>query len=145
MRARKGLGTLVDRVSKLTLIKKVASKHADIVKETTMTLLRLYLGKMLAITADKGKELAGREKINATLSANFYFAHPYSSWARDLDENTNGLIRQCVTKGSRFENITDKDVDELMEKLSHRPRTLKYKTPHSVFFLLVFCQRPHDT
>jgi transposase, IS30 family len=129
------LVTIVDRVSKLTLIKKVASKHADIVTEATITLLRPYLDKTLTITADNGKEFAGHEKIKAALDADVYFAHPYSSWERGLNENTNGLIRQYFTKGSSFGNITDKDVDEVMEKLNHRPRkTLNYKTPHAVFF-----------
>jgi IS30 family transposase len=129
------LVTLVDRVSKLTLIKKVPSKHADVVAEATITLLRPYLDKTITITADNGKEFSGHEKIKAALNADVYFAHPYSSWERGLNENTNGLIRQYFTKGSSFENITDKDVDEVMEKLNHRPRkTLKYKTPHSVFF-----------
>jgi transposase, IS30 family len=129
------LVTIVDRVSKLSLIKKVASKHADIVTEATITLLRPYLDKTLTITADNGKEFAGHEKIKAALAADIYFAHPYSSWERGLNENTNGLIRQYFTKGSSFENITDKDVDEVMEKLNHRPRkTLNYRTPHAVFF-----------
>lgn len=129
------LVTIVDRVSKLTLIKKVPSKHADVVTEATITLLRPYLDKTITITADNGKEFAGHEKIKAALNANVYFAHPYSSWERGLNENTNGLIRQYFTKGSSFEKITDKDVDEVMEKLNHRPRkTLQYKTPHSVFF-----------
>jgi IS30 family transposase len=129
------LVTLVDRVSKFTLIKKVASKHADVVTDATITLLQPYLDKALTITADNGKEFAGHEKIKAALDADVYFAHPYSSWERGLNENTNGLIRQYFTKGSSFEDITDKDVDEVMEKLNHRPRkTLNYKTPHAVFF-----------
>jgi IS30 family transposase len=129
------LVTIVDRVSKLTLIKKVASKHADVVTEATITLLQPYLDKTITITADNGKEFAGHEKIKAALNVDIYFAHPYSSWERGLNENTNGLIRQYFTKGSSFENITDKDVDEVMKKLNHRPRkTLNYKTPHSVFF-----------
>ncbi len=129
------LVTIVDRASKLTLIKKVPSKHADVVTEATITLLQPYLDKTLTITADNGKEFAGHEKIKAALDADVYFAHPYSSWERGLNENTNGLIRQYFTKGSSFENITDKDVDEVMKKLNHRPRkTLNYKTPHSVFF-----------
>jgi len=129
------LVTIVDRVSKFTLIKKVASKHADVVTEATITLLQPYLDKTLTITADNGKEFAGHEKIKAALNADVYFAHPYRSWERGLNENTNGLIRQYFTKGSSFENITDKDVDDVMKKLNHRPRkTLNYKTPHSVFF-----------
>jgi transposase, IS30 family len=129
------LVTIVDRVSKLTLIKQVASKHADVVTEATITLLRPYLDKALTITADNGKEFAGHEIIKAALSADVYFAHPYSSWERGLNENTNGLIRQYFAKGSSFEKITDEDVVAVMEKLNHRPRkALNYKTPHSVFF-----------
>ena len=129
------LVTIVDRVSKLTLIKKVASKHADIVTEATITLLQPYLDKTITITADNGKEFAGHEKIKAALDADVYFAHPYSSWERGLNAYTNGLIRQHFTKGSSFDNITDKDIDEVMEKLNHRPRkTLNCKTPYSVFF-----------
>ena len=69
------------------------------------------------------------------MKVDVYFAYPYSSWKRGLNENTNGLIRQRFTKGSSFENITDDDVDAVMYKLNHRPRkTLQYKTPHVVFF-----------
>ena len=64
-----------------------------------------------------------------------YFAHPYCSWERGLYENTNGLIIQYVTKGSSFEKITDKEVEDVMYKLNHRPRkTLDFKTPYSIFF-----------
>ena len=129
------LVTIVDRVSKFTLIKKVASKHAEVVTEATILLLQPYLDKTLTITADNGKEFAGHEKIKGQLNADVYFAHPYSSWERGLNENTNGLIRQYFTKGSSFENITDGDVEAVMHKLNHRPRkTLKFKTPHEVFF-----------
>lgn len=129
------LVTLVDRVSKFTLIKKVASKHADVVTEATILLLQPYLDKTLTITADNGKEFAGHEIIRERLNADVYFAHPYHSWERGLNENTNGLIRQYFTKGSSFENITDDEVEVVMNKLNHRPRkTLNFKTPHAVFF-----------
>ena len=129
------LVTIVDRVSKFTLIKKVDSKHAEVVTAATIILLQPYLDKTLTITADNGKEFAGHETLKEQLSANVYFAHPYCSWERGLNENTNGLIRQYFTKGSSFENITDDEVEAVMNKLNHRPRkTLKFKTPHTVFF-----------
>jgi IS30 family transposase len=129
------LVTIVDRVSKFTLMKKVDSKHAEVVTAATIILLQPYLDKTLTITADNGKEFAGHEAIKEQLSANVYFAHPYCSWERGLNENTNGLIRQYFTKGSSFENITDDEVEAVMNKLNHRPRkTLKFKTPHTVFF-----------
>jgi transposase, IS30 family len=129
------LVTIVDRVSKFTLIKKVDSKHTEVVTAATIILLRPYLDKTLTITADNGKEFAGHETLKEQLGANVYFAHPYCSWERGLNENTNGLIRQYFTKGSSFENITDDEVEAVMNKLNHRPRkTLKFKTPHTVFF-----------
>jgi IS30 family transposase len=129
------LVTIVDRVSKFTLIKKVDSKHAEVVTQATVTLLKPYLDKVLTITADNGKEFAGHESIAEQLNAAVYFAHPYSSWERGLNENTNGLIRQYFTKGSSFENITESQVEDVMQKLNHRPRkTLNYKTPHAAFF-----------
>jgi IS30 family transposase len=129
------LVTIVDRVSKFTLIKKVASKHAEVVTAATISLLQPYLDKTLTITADNGKEFADHETIKEQLNADVYFAHPYHSWERGLNENTNGLIRQYFTKGSSFENITDDEVEVVMNKLNHRPRkTLNFKTPHAVFF-----------
>jgi len=129
------LVTIVDRVSKFTLIKKVDSKQAEVVTEATVILLKPYRDKVLTITADNGKEFAGHETVKEQLNADVYFAHPYHSWERGLNENTNGLIRQYFTKGSSFEDITDEEVLAVMDKLNHRPRkTLNYKTPHEVFF-----------
>ena len=129
------LVTIVDRVSKFTLIKKVDSKQAKVVTEATITLLKPYLDKTHTITADNGKEFAGHEILSEALETEVYFAHPYSSWERGLNENTNGLIRQYFVKGSSFENITNEEVEAVMEKLNHRPRkTLNYNTPYATFF-----------
>lgn len=129
------LVTIVDRVSKFTLIKKVDSKRADVVTEATISLLKPYLDKVLTITADNGKEFSDHQVMKQHLDADVYFAHPYHSWERGLNENTNGLIRQYFTKGSSFENITDEEVEKVMDRLNHRPRkTLGYRTPHEEFF-----------
>jgi len=132
---RGALVTIVERVSKFTLIKKVDSKHAETVTAAAIALLAPYRDKTLTITADNGKEFAGHEQIKEHLNTEVYFAHPYHSWERGLNENTNGLIRQYFAKGSRFDSITDEEVEAVMHKLNHRPRkTLDYKTPHAVFF-----------
>jgi IS30 family transposase len=130
------LVTIVERVSKFTLVAKVLNKQSDTVTEATIALLKPYRGnKLFTITADNGKEFAGHEKIAQELDLKVYFAHPYSSWERGVNENTNGLIRQYFPKGSSFEDITDADVEKVMERLNHRPRkTLNYKTPFEVFF-----------
>jgi IS30 family transposase len=129
------LVTIVDRKSLFTFIAKVDSKHAEGVTAATIKLLLPYKNQLFTVTADNGKEFAGHEKIAQELDLKFYFAHPYSSWERGANENTNGLIRQYFPKGSSFEEITDEDVKRVQHRLNHRPRkTLNYKTPFEVFF-----------
>ncbi|MDD2724006.1 MAG: IS30 family transposase [Methylovulum sp.] len=79
------------------MIKKVDGKHAKAVTEATVILPKPYLDKALTITADNGRESAGHETIKAHLNAEVCFAHPYHSWERGLNENTNGLTRQHFT------------------------------------------------
>jgi len=87
------------------------------------------------ITADNGSEFANHESIAKKLDTEVYFADPYSSWQRGLNENTNGLIRQYFKKGSSFIGIGAKIVREVMEKLNRRPRkTMGFKSPNQVFF-----------
>jgi transposase, IS30 family len=73
--------------------------------------------------------------ITLALDADGYFAHPYHSWERGLNENMNGLVRQYLPKGKSFDELTDQDVQHIMDKLNNRPRKcLGYKTPNQVFF-----------
>ena len=75
--------------------------------------------------------------IASCLSTNVYFAHPYCSWERGLNENTNGLLRQYFPKGTDMRWITQTQVDDAVYALNHRPRKcLGYKTPHEVFYNL---------
>jgi len=72
----------------------------------TIALLEPFKAFLQSITADKGKELAFHEKISNQLAVDFYFAHPYCSWERGLNKNTNGLIRQYFSKSTNFKDIT---------------------------------------
>jgi IS30 family transposase len=127
------LVTIVDRVSKVTVIEKVATKHADGVTDATIKGLLPYI--VHTITGDNGKEFAGHELTAKALDTNFYFAHPYSSWQRGCNENTNGLIRQYVPKGSSFDHVTNKDARKIMGRLNNRPRkSLGYRTPNEYWF-----------
>jgi len=128
------LVTIVDRASKFTLIKKVNSKHAEVVTHATITLLQPYLDKTLTITADNGKEFAGHEEMAEKLNASVYFAHPYHSWERGLNENHNGLIRQYLPKGMALDKVSEEDISVIQSKLNNRPRKLlNYKTPNEVY------------
>ena len=131
---QKAIVTLVDRASKKTLIGKVATKHAPIVADIIVGLILPMKDITHTITFDNGKEFSAHEDIANALAANIYFAHPYSSWERGLNENTNGLIRQYIPKGSSFEGICDSKIIFIQERLNNRPRkSLGYRTPNEVF------------
>ena len=100
-----------------------------------INLLTPYREKVFTITSDNGKEFAEHQRISKQLTAKVYFAHPYHSWERGLNENTNGLIRQYFPKNTNFKTITIKSVQKVMDRLNNRPRkTLGYATPNEVFF-----------
>jgi IS30 family transposase len=125
--------SLVERKSKFVRLAKVERNTAELVGHAMTTQLASLTVK--TITSDNGREFARHQHIAAQLSADFYFAHPYSSWERGLNENTNGLVRQYFPKKADFTTITDKDLNHVVRRLNNRPRkTLGYKTPNEVFF-----------
>ena len=127
------LVTLADRKSKKVKIAKIASKNATLVQRAVSKLLRNEI--VHTLTLDNGKEFSQHETMAKKIGAKIYFAHPYSSWERGLNENTNGLIRQYFIKGSSFENISDKNVKKVENILNNRPRkTMKYSTPNEVYY-----------
>jgi len=128
------LVTLVERVSKKTLIAHVQSKHAEGVTAAIVRLLQQEKQNLHTITYDNGKEFAYHKRISEKLGVDGYFAHPYHSWQRGLNENHNGLIRQYLPKGMALDQVTDRDIRAIQDKLNNRPRkTLNYKTPHEVY------------
>ena len=115
-------------------MKKLRNKSAVLTEKAVIELLEPHKNKVHTITADNGTEFANHKKISNSLNINFYFAHPYSSWERGLNENTNGLIRQYVKKGSEFTNVTDNLLAKIATKLNNRPRkSLCYKSPSEIF------------
>lgn len=127
--------TIVERKSKYTLIQRLAYKRSQLVADATINLLAPFRQKVFTITSDNGKEFAEHQRISKGLRAKVYFAHPYHSWERGLNENTNGLIRQYFPKNTNFKTITIENVQKVMDRLNNRPRkTLEYATPNEVFF-----------
>ncbi|VAW60586.1 Helix-turn-helix, Fis-type [hydrothermal vent metagenome] len=128
------LVTLSERVSKLNLIAYVPSKHAAGVTQAIITMLGPYRNELHTITFDNGKEFAYHEKIAKALNVDTYFAHPYRSCERGLNENHNGLIRQYLPKGEPLDKVTHKQVADIQTKLNQRPRKLlNYKTPEEIY------------
>ena len=131
------LVTLVERKSRYTLAHPLSSKHSAGVTQAIVELLRPHKKVCKTLTFDNGKEFAEHEFIGRCLGAKVYFAHPYCSWERGLNENTNGLLRQFFPKASSLLTVTKAHVDDAVYRLNHRPRKcLGYRTPHEVFYNL---------
>jgi len=139
-RHQQALVSLTERKSRFSLIYKVEQKTSNQVTEAISKLLFPIKNNVQTVTSDNGKEFAGHEVLAKKLDANFYFAHPYSSFERGLNENTNGLIRQYFPKGRDFTTITNEEIIRAIKKLNNRPRKcLGFKTPNQVFFGGVNC------
>ena len=132
---RGALVTLVERKSLYTVIRAVLYKTAEAVRNAVTDGLTPYIDRVHTITYDNGREFADHEGMASDLETRIYFAHPYSSWERGLNENTNGLIRQYFPKNRDLRTVTKREVEKAMDKLNHRPRkSLGYRTPYEVFF-----------
>ena len=129
------LVTLVERKTRFTVATKAANKTARAVTDAICDYLKPYRDRVLTLTYDNGREFAYHEEIARELTAEGFFAHPYHSWERGLNENTNGLIQQYVPKGKDIDDLSDKDVAEIIEKINMQPRKcLGFKTPNQLFF-----------
>jgi IS30 family transposase len=132
---RGALVTLVERKSLYTVIRAVLRKTAKAVRNAVRQGLTIYKDRVLTITYDNGREFADHEGMAIDLETRIYFAHPYASWERGLNENTNGLIRQYFPKDRDLTTVTEHEIKQAMDKLNHHPRkSLGFRTPYEVFF-----------
>lgn len=129
--------SLVDRKTKLILLRLISSPKAEETAQGMIDALTSLRGPLHTLTTDNGKEFSKHEYVAATLNVQFFFANAYCSWERGLNENTNGLVRQYFPKGCDFTKLTEEDVLEVEKKLNSRPRkTLGYSTPNEEYFSL---------
>lgn len=131
---KSALVTLVERKSLFTLVAIVKQKTAEQVSRAIIKLLKPYESKVKTLTFDNGTEFTHHEKIANTLSAKTYFANPYSSWERGINENTNGLLRQFFPKGTHFTDVRQKEIKTVLALINNRPRkTRAYRSPNEIF------------
>jgi IS30 family transposase len=124
----------VEKTTKLTKLKKVSHKTAEKVEEALTEKLEPIREFVYTLTADNGKEFAYHQNVSAALQADFFFATPYHSWERGLNEHTNGLVRQYFPKSSSFDHISDEDIERVEALLNNRPRKiLGFETPFEAF------------
>ena len=112
----------------------IAQKTAEIVKEAVIKLLTPMAKFVQTITYDNGCEFTQHEAISETLNCQGFFARPYHSWERGLNEQSNGLLRRFFPKSTALDKVTEQETLGVIEKLNHRPRKcLGYQTPWEAF------------
>jgi len=129
------VGTLVERTSFFVTLAKMDDASAEASeKGFGFVLNRIDAQKRLSMTYDQGREMACHEKLSKTTGIKVYFADPHSPWQRGINENTNGLLRQYLPKGTDLSVYTQEELDQIAWKLNTRPRkSLQYRCPAEVF------------
>jgi IS30 family transposase len=135
-KGRKGFVlTCVDRASRHLIARKVHACAAEpIAQRLRQTLRKLPASKRHSLTLDNGREFARPTELERKLTLPVYFAHPYHAWERGTNENTNGLLRQYLPKGSDLTEVTDEQLRCYVRQVNHRPRKcLDYQSLFEVF------------
>lgn len=125
--------TLVERKTKYTFVRKIHAKSAFYVQQAIEEIYSSTVIPFKTITPDNGGEFANHKQIQENINCQFYFARPYRSSDRGLNEHTNGLIRRFLPKKTDFAHISDDTIQHIQNSLNHRPRkVLGFLTPSEV-------------
>ena len=127
--------TLVERKSGYVMIGKLKDRTTRSVNKRCIQLLEREAATFKTITADNGTEFHQYPEIEKAIGVRFYFATPHHSWERGTNENTNGLIRQYLPKGTSMRHLTQTQCDRIAKKLNTRPRKRHgFKTPEEILY-----------
>jgi IS30 family transposase len=130
--------TAVDKATKSLIVRKLPDKRAETVVAAFQEIIGSTLYTFKTLTSDNGTEFAAHEKIAKITGAEFFFAQPYHSWERGLNEHTNGLLRWFYPKGTDFNLISDEEISRIEHILNTRGRkSLGFRTPNQVFLELL--------
>ncbi len=121
----------VERQSRFVMLVHVEGKDSDsVVKALVRQVQQLPQGLMASLTWDRGMELAQHKRFSVATDVDIYFCDPQSPWQRGSNENTDGLLRQYLPKGSDLSVYSQNDLDAIALSLNTRPRkTLGFRTP----------------
>jgi len=128
--------THVDKASKYLLAGLSKNKTMTQVNKVTIALFQeVEPADRKSMTFDNRREFCGHQELSNRLGLDCFFANPYHSWEKGLNEHTNGLIRQFYPKSTNFKMVKEEDFQEVIDLINHRPRkSLDYRTPYEVFF-----------
>jgi transposase, IS30 family len=126
--------THVDKASKFLLAGLAKNKTVQQINQVTIGLFEQMSSPFRkTMTFDNGKEFSGHQTLADTLGVSCFFANPYHSWERGLNEHTNGLLRQFFPKGTNFKIVKPEALKHVVDLINHRPRkSLDYRTPYEV-------------
>ncbi|MEM9283176.1 MAG: IS30 family transposase [Verrucomicrobiota bacterium] len=128
------IATIVDRKSGFVLIGKLENRTTQVTTQRLRHLISKHPDRFSTITADNGCEFHSYRELEDRCDVTFYFAHPYHSWERGTNENTNGLIRQYLPKGCSMDDLTQARCNAIAQKLNTRPRKRHgFRTPAELF------------
>jgi IS30 family transposase len=131
------VGVLVERQSRLVLLAKMDNATAEAALRGFAAKLNSIAEPMRhSLTYDQGKEMAHHVELSARTGVRIYFCDPHSPWQRGSCENTNGLLRQYLPKGTDISIYSQQELDAIADRLNTRPRkTLDWRTPLQAFAL----------
>ena len=127
--------TVVERKTGLLRMGPIRRATKELTLQRTVKLLWPERQRVQTITADNGTEFHSYRELESILGTEVYFATPHHAWERGTNENTNGLIRQYLPKGTNLSQLTQQQCDRIAEHLNNRPRLrLGFLTPNEVYY-----------
>jgi IS30 family transposase len=129
------VGTLVERTTLFVALVKLNSSKADEAAEAFTRILNRFDSQMRrSMTYDQGSEMRHHKRLTANTGVDVYFAHPRAPWERGIMENTNGLLRQYLPKGTDLSVFSQEQLDDIAWLLNTRIRkSLGWKAPAELF------------
>jgi IS30 family transposase len=132
---RSAVGTLVERTTLFTVLSKMKDASAEsALNGFSRVLNRIEAQMRLSMTYDQGREMAEHQRLTEATGVKVYFADPHSPWQRGINENTNGLLRQYLPKGTDLSRYTQAQLDAIAWQLNTRPRkSMGFRCPAELF------------